>query len=129
MTSARGGAAAHPFRSLLGVAAIALAVLLGFAGLRGWGELAEARARRERLETTLEETRRRIEALERRNRELETSPAALERLAREELGMVRPGEVVLLLEPEPAASAAAVGVSPSAGPATPPAPVPPTGRP
>ncbi len=120
MTSARAGAADHPFRSLLGAAAIALVLLVGFAGLRGWGELAEARARRERLETSLEETRRRIEALERRSRELTTSPAALERLAREELGMVRPGEIVLMLEPARGAAAAAE-VSPPAEPPPPPA--------
>ncbi len=112
MTGARGGGAAHPFRSLIGAGAIALVLLLVFAGLRGWGELAEARARKVRLAADLEETLRRIEALERHNRELTTHPAALERLAREELGMVRPGEVVFLFEPDRGAPAGPAEVTP-----------------
>ena len=51
-------------------------------------------------------TEQRIDALRHRVERLRSDPATLERLAREELGMVHPGDVVIVLPPEEEAGAA-----------------------
>ena len=89
-----------PFRSILGVASLALVSFLVIAGFRGYHDLEVARQREARLEEQIAETRREVERLERRIDRLRNDPAMLERLAREELGLARPGEVVILMEPE-----------------------------
>jgi cell division protein FtsB len=84
------------------VAAVAfLLLLLGVAGARSWRDLDRARDRQADLELEIEQTEERIETLERRIQRLRRDPLLLERLAREELNLVREGEVVFML-PEPA---------------------------
>jgi len=60
----------------------------------GLAELAEREAE---LEIDLEETRLRVEQLRRTVELLQDDPVVLERLAREELGLVRPGDTVVVL--------------------------------
>jgi cell division protein FtsB len=68
-------------------------------GLRKWRHLAgEAR----RLEAENREIGRENERLRREVRALQGDEAALERAAREDLGYVRPGEIVLKLDETPA---------------------------
>ena len=74
--------------------------LLATTGLKGYRDLAGTRERERILETRIEETRQRIEDLDERIRRLREDPLTLERLAREELGMVEPGDVVIVLPDE-----------------------------
>lgn len=55
------------------------------------------------LEADVERTEARIEELEGRIEAMQTDPLVLERLAREELGYVRPGDLVFVFSEEGAA--------------------------
>ncbi len=83
-------------RVLVAVVLLFLA-LLGAAGLKSYRDLQTARAGETQLETRIEETRRGIDRLRGRIDRLRVDPAMLERLAREDLGMVRPRDVVIEL--------------------------------
>ena len=76
-------------------------MLLAVAGLKGSRDLEAARERLDVLERRIQETRRRNQELKRSIQLLQDDPATLERLAREELGMVRPSDVVIVLPEEP----------------------------
>jgi cell division protein FtsB len=78
-------------------AVLFLLLLLGVAGARSWRDLDRARDRQAGLELEIAETEERIETLERRIQRLRRDPLLLERLAREELNLVREGEVVFML--------------------------------
>ena len=87
------------------LAVVLLTLLVVIADLKGMRDLRLARATAGRLENRIEAAQGRLEGLERRRAQLESGEAALERLARDDLGMVRPGDVVILLpgdEAEPA---------------------------
>jgi cell division protein FtsB len=100
------------FRAILIFASVALVLFLLVAGFRSYRDLTLAKAREASLEEELALTEEEIERLERQVERLQTDPVMLERVAREELGMVRPREVVILLEPEGAAPAATPAPSP-----------------
>ena len=85
------------FRTLVGAATLAVSALLIVAGVRAYGDLADARAREAELESALGEADARIEALNDRVERLRDDEEAFERVAREELGMVFPDEAVVLL--------------------------------
>jgi cell division protein FtsB len=85
------------FRSFLGLAVVLFLGLLALAGMRSYRDLTAARAREAVLERRIEASRGRIEALEEHIGRLRDDPATLERLAREELGMVKPTDVVIVL--------------------------------
>ncbi len=87
----------RPFRSLLAVAVTVLLLLLGAAGFKGYRDLDAARQHERELKAQIDATLERIQALERRVQRLDKDPALLERLAREELWMARPGDVVIVL--------------------------------
>lgn len=88
-------------RPLVGIAVFLFVALLGVAAWKGSRDLAKARERERLLETRIEETRERIDELRGRIDRLRSDPGTLERLAREDLGMVRPGDVIIELPPEP----------------------------
>lgn len=96
---------ARPGRPLWWAAAVFLLVLLALAGGKSYRDLAAVREREAELETRLAATRAEIAAFERRLDRLRHDPVTLERLAREELGMTRPGDVVIVLPPEEPAEA------------------------
>ncbi|NIP83461.1 MAG: septum formation initiator family protein [Gemmatimonadetes bacterium] len=68
-------------------------------------EVRHARAERTQAEAQLAELRQEIEALRARADSLESDPAAMERIAREKFGMIREGEILYRLVPEPAEAA------------------------
>lgn len=81
---------------------VALLGLLVTAGYRSYRDLAVTHAHEAELRAEIDATRQRIDALRTRIDRTENDPLELERLAREELGMARPGEVVILLPRDPA---------------------------
>jgi cell division protein FtsB len=80
---------------------LALGVLIvaaiGFGTARAYRDLAAARQRAAALEREIAAAEERVAALTRRIDRTRDDPATWERLAREELGLVRPGEIVVLL--------------------------------
>jgi cell division protein FtsB len=93
------------FRSVLGIGALALLVLLALGGLKGYRDLGAARQRERQLGEELQSTQQRIRSLEGRIDDLKSDPGTLEKLAREELMMARPDDVVIVLAPPPSDSA------------------------
>jgi cell division protein FtsB len=102
------------FRPVVGAAVGLFIVLLAIASLKSYRDLEAARAREQLLETRIEETQSRIDHLKVRIERLRTDPGTLERLAREDLGMVRPGDVVIELPLDPAAPQPARLIPPGA---------------
>jgi cell division protein FtsB len=84
-------------RAVVGTATVFVLVLLAVAGVKGYRDLAAARAEEHRLTTEIGATRERIQTLHGRIERLRSDPVTLERVAREELGLVRPGDVVIVL--------------------------------
>jgi cell division protein FtsB len=77
--------------TLLIVAAIALGAA------RSYRDLSAARLRAAALERQITEADQRVEELVRRIERTRDDPVTWERLAREELGLVRPGDIVVML--------------------------------
>jgi len=88
------------FRPVVGAAVVLFVALLGIAAWKGSRDLAMARERERLLESRIEETRGQIDELRGRIDRLRTDPGTLERRAREDLGMVRPGDVIIELPPD-----------------------------
>lgn len=90
----------RPFRLVLAGVVALLLLLLGFAGAKSYQDLETARREQRELEGHIEATRTSIERLKHRIERLEKDPDTLERLAREELWMARPDDVVIVLPAE-----------------------------
>jgi cell division protein FtsB len=71
-------------------------------GDRGMLHLLEQQKATEELERQLDDLRAENARLATEIRALKTDPHAIERLAREDLGLARPGETVFLIREEPA---------------------------
>lgn len=99
MTQAAEAPSHHPrpLRSIVSVVVAVLVVALAVASLKSWRDYSEARDREARLRATVAETEKKIAALEKRILRLKDDPATLDRVAREELGLVRADEVVIIL--------------------------------
>ena len=97
MSSTLEASASRPFRSVLGLVVAALLLLLAVAAITSYQDFAEARRREAYLEDRIEQTRRANQELEHWIDRLDSDPTALERLAREEYGMVRPAETIIVL--------------------------------
>jgi cell division protein FtsB len=91
----------NPLRPFVGITLALLLLLLVAGGMKSYSDLRQARQRVAELEQEIGVAKSRIETLERFIRRLETDPNILERLAREELGLVEPGDVVIVLPEEP----------------------------
>lgn len=85
------------FRPVLGAAVVLFLALLLVAGVKSWRDLESARSRERALTERIEALHQESERLRARIERLRHDPGTLERLAREELGMVRPGDVVFEL--------------------------------
>lgn len=83
----------------LAIAGFVLLVLglVATAGIKSAGDLRAAKNQEQALVARIAEARLHIRDLEDRVARLDEDPATLERLAREQLGMVRPGDVVIVL--------------------------------
>lgn len=125
MSGSKNPAPQDSFRPVLGAAVGLFVALLAIASLKSYRDLEAARTRERLLETRIEETTSRIEHLRVRIDRLRTDPGTLERLAREDLGMVRPGDVIIELPLDRAAPQTAPLVPPGMGPLAAPIPVPP----
>lgn len=89
------------FRPVLGAAVVLFLALLLVAGVKSWRDLEAARSRERALSERIEALHRESERLKARIELLRHDPGTLERLARDELGMVRPGDVVFELPHQP----------------------------
>jgi cell division protein FtsB len=103
------------FRPVLGATVLLVFALLALASLKSNRDLQAARSRERTLREKIAATRAESERLRVRIDRLRHDPGMLETLAREDLGMVRPRDVVIEL-PDPKAAPA---------PGAPPIPVPP----
>jgi cell division protein FtsB len=87
---------------LLVAGEVLVLLLLAIAGASSYRDLSAARERESSLTREIGAARERIAALESRIERLRVDPLLLERLAREELGLVRPDDIVILLPREEA---------------------------
>lgn len=85
---------------MVGATVFLFVALLGIAAWKSSRDLSAARERERLLETRIEATNDLIEELRGRIERLRTDPGTLERRAREDLGMVRPGDVIIELPVE-----------------------------
>lgn len=93
-------AAPPRYRKLLWVAGTVLLAALGLSALKAWSDLQAARRHEQEVEARIEKARERVERLETRVEALRDDPQALEHVAREQLGLAREGEVVIVLPDE-----------------------------
>ena len=91
------------FRPVLGAAVLLAFALLAIAALKSNRDLQAARAQERTLKEQIAATRAESERLEVRIDRLRHDPGMLEKLAREDLGLVRPRDVVIEL-PDPNAA-------------------------
>lgn len=82
---------------MLGASALLFLTALGIAGVKSSHDLETARQRKLSLQARIHSTEAEIDRLRNRIDRLRSDPGLLERLAREDLGMVRPGDVVVEL--------------------------------
>jgi cell division protein FtsB len=106
---------------VLGATVLLVFALLAIAALKSNRDLQAARARERTLQEKIAATRAESERLQVRIDRLRHDPGMLEKLAREDLGLVRPRDVVIELPeakaaPAPAAPAPVVPVPPAAQP-------------
>jgi cell division protein FtsB len=106
-------------RPILVASVLLFLAVLGIAGVKSSHDLEAAQQRKLMLETRIESTEGEIDRLRNRIERLRSDPGLLERHAREDLGMVRPGDVVIELpiegsEPAPPVVPAPMGPSPPA---------------
>jgi cell division protein FtsB len=91
--------------TLFGVILLIALVVGSLFGDRGILQLVSQRERAEVLARELDEMRMENQRLAQEIRALQADPRAIERLAREELGLARPGEKVFVIRDESAATA------------------------
>jgi cell division protein FtsB len=100
------------FRPVLGATVVLVLALLAIAALKSNRDLQAARSRERLLTGKIAATLAESERLRVRIDRLRHDPGMLEKLAREDLGMARPGDVIIEL-PEAAAAAPAAPLPPA----------------
>ena len=75
--------------------------VLAAASVMSYGDLAASHAHEADLQRRVDAAREHIEILDQRLDGMSSDPGVLERLAREELGMVYPDDIVIVLPEEP----------------------------
>lgn len=103
MTRPDAPARSDSFRPVLGAAVLLAFALLAIAALKSNRDLQAARAHERTLKEKIAATRAESERLQVRIDRLRHDPGMLEKLAREDLGLVRPRDVVIEL-PDPNAA-------------------------
>ena len=91
---------------MVGVVSV-LAFAYAIMGNNGYLELRRREAKNQELRLKAEELRRENKEILNEIRALKSDPKAIEKIAREELGMVKPGEVKITTNPERQAPAPA----------------------
>lgn len=86
-------------RPMIAMALSFALLLLAAAGLKSWRDLQAARAREATILERIRVTEASVDRLKHRIDRLGHDGVTLERAAREELGMVKPGDVVIVLPP------------------------------
>jgi cell division protein FtsB len=89
------------WRTLVALGAVLGLALLAIGGFKSHQDLAAARAREGALRERIAVTEASVAALRQRIERLRDDPVMLERLAREELGWIRPGDVVVVFPEAP----------------------------
>ena len=100
-TGPRFQASARAWVWLVAAGIVAFVAVVGFAGANSYRDLAAARARVDELSLQISEARQRVSSLSDEIWLLQKHPATLQRVAREELGVVAPGEIVVVLPESP----------------------------
>jgi cell division protein FtsB len=104
------------FRPVLGATVLLVFALLAIAALKSNRDLQAAQAHERMLKEKIAATRAESERLQVRIDRLRHDPGMLEKLAREDLGLVRPRDVVIELPDPKAAPVAPVVPPPPAAP-------------
>jgi cell division protein FtsB len=86
---------------LVVLAAALVLALLAAAGVKSHQDLAAARGRESTLRASIASTEASVRDLRRRVERLRDDPVLLERIAREDLGWIRPGDVVVVFPDRP----------------------------
>ncbi len=97
MTQPEAPARSDSFRPVLGATILLVFALLAIAALKSNRDLQAARSREQTLRGKIAATRAESERLRVRIDRLRHDPGMLEKLAREDLGMVRPRDVIIEL--------------------------------
>ena len=100
MTHTDASGRTDSLRPVLGASVLLFLSVLGIAGVKSSHDLEAARQRKLLLETRIHASETEIDRLRNRIERLRSDPGMLERHAREDLGMVRPGDVVIELPRE-----------------------------
>ncbi len=87
----------HPLRSWLGLTVMLMLAILTAGGITSYRDLDASRAHEADLANRVKAAKERIQTLDQRLDGIADDPIVLERLAREELGMVYPEDVVIVL--------------------------------
>ncbi|MFL6235275.1 MAG: FtsB family cell division protein [Thermoanaerobaculia bacterium] len=119
MTRPDAPARSDSFRPVLGATVLLVFALLAIAALKSNRDLQAARAHERLLKEKIAATRAESERLQVRIDRLRHDPGMLEKLAREDLGLVRPRDVVIELPDPKAAPALPVVPPPPAAQAVP----------
>ena len=119
--SSASSGAPRPLRALLQALYAVALIALASAALKGWRDHQHAVEHERTLEAEIAATEERIATLKLRIDRLQHDPATLDRVAREELGLVKPNEVVIVLPERPSSAPL-----PALPPSLPPPPTPPT---
>ena len=90
---------------LLGFVTLVL-IINALVGERGLMETLRARRQHQELVTAIERLRAENARLRGESRRLKTDPAAIEAIARQELGLIRPGELLFIIRDAKPASTA-----------------------
>ncbi|MCB1032919.1 MAG: septum formation initiator family protein [Acidobacteria bacterium] len=87
-------------RPVVGATLLTLLALLALGGVKSYRDLTLARERVRELEEQIRAAHERIESLKQEILQLKGDPNTIERRAREDLGLAKPGELVILLPDE-----------------------------
>jgi cell division protein FtsL len=82
-------------------AALALLLLQDVFGTHGLIAMRRSQKEAERVQKEIDKTNEENRQLEERVKSLKTDPQTIERIAREEMGLARPGEYIFKLPPKP----------------------------
>ncbi len=97
---AGAGSPRHPFRPVVAVMVLTVLGLTATAGFKSYRDLDAAKGYERQLQGEIAEAKERLRILDRRIDRIRNDPFMLERLAREDLGLARAGDVVIVL-PDP----------------------------